>query len=153
MKQAAISWLIVAAVLMSPAAGSAAGQKTATADAVKARAAEAQASGREVVVKVRPGTKILVGEKELPFEFLKSASLDGIIKETREKDFILAEPNGRAGEIMAVIGYDDVLSVKHPSAFKKALKNIGRYSLGAAELPVFLPIYAVLAVTGRLPDR
>ncbi|HVG29943.1 MAG TPA: hypothetical protein VM864_09615 [Pyrinomonadaceae bacterium] len=151
MKHEVVSGLIAAALLLAPLAGSAAGQNVATAEAVKARAAEAQARAREVVVKLRPGTKILVGEKELTFEFLKSASLGGRIKEMREKDFTLAQPNGRAGEVMAVIGYDDVLSVKHPSGFKKALKNVGRYSLGGVEPPVFLPLYGVMALLGRLP--
>ena len=152
MKHGVITGLMAAAVLLATSAGSAAAQDTAAAEAVKARAADAQAKGREVVVKVRPGTKILVGEKELTFEFLKSASLAGRIKETREKDFTLAEPNGRAGEIMAVISYDDVLSVKHPSGFKKALRSVGRYSLGGAAVPVFLPLYGIMALLGRLPS-
>lgn len=152
MKRRTMSGLIVMALFAAPLTVGAARQKTLTSDAVKVRAAEAQAKGREVVVKLRPGTKILIGKKEFPFEFLRSASLSGRVKELREKDFTFVETDTRTREITAVISYEDVLSVKHLSGFQKTLKNVGKYSLGGIELPAFLPLYTIMALLGRLPD-
>ena len=152
MRQKAIPALIMMAILAAPSSAATAGRGAPTADEIKVRAAAARSEGREVVVKLRAGAKILIGEKELPFEFMRRASLSGKIKEVREKDFTLAQKDGRAGEITTVVSYDDVLSVKRPSGFKKALKNVGKYSLGGAAVPVVLPLYGVMALLGRLPD-
>ncbi|MFL6208151.1 MAG: hypothetical protein ACJ74W_04835 [Pyrinomonadaceae bacterium] len=152
MKQKVTSLLIIIALLAAPLTAIAAGRPTQTVAETKARAAEAQAKAKEVVVKVRAGTKILVGKKEFPFEFLKSASLSGRVTELREQDFTFAQTGDHNSEVITAISYADVLSIKHESGFRKALKNVGKYSLGGVEIPVFLPLFGVLALLGRLPD-
>ena len=151
MKQKVNSLLIMMALLATPLTAGAAGQKTMTVDEVKARAAEAQTKGKEVVVKVRPGAKILVGSKAFPFEFIRSASLSGRVKELRENDFTFSSTSAGTGEVTAVISYTDVLGIKHPSGFAKALKSVGKYSLLGMAIPAILPLYGVLALMGRLP--
>ena len=151
MKQKVKSLLIIMALLASPLTAGAAGQAGMTVDEVKGRAAEAQAKGKEVVIKVRPGTTILVGNKAFPFEFIHSASLSGRVKEMRENDFTFSSTDSHTGEVTAVISYADVLSIKHPSGFAKALKNIGKYSLLGMAIPVILPLYGIMALIGQLP--
>jgi hypothetical protein len=152
MKQKIIPLFIMMALLAAPLTVGAAGKNTLTVDEVKARAVEAQAKRREVVVKLRPGTKILVGDKAFPFEFLRSASLSGRIKEMRENDFTLSSASPRTGEVTAVISYADVSSIKRPpSGFEKVLKNVGKYSLRGAAGFAILPLYGILALSGRLP--
>jgi hypothetical protein len=151
MKQKVKSLLIIIALLAAPLRVGASGQTMISVDEVKGRAAEAQNKGREVVVKVRPGTKILIGNKAFPFEFIRSASLSGRVKEMREKDFTFSSTSSRTGEVTAVISYADVLSIKHPSGFAKALKNVSKYSLMGMAIPAILPLYGVLALLGRLP--
>jgi hypothetical protein len=150
MKQKAITLLIISLLLATPLTASAAVQKTVTVDEVKARAAEA--TGKEVVVKLRRGTKIMVGNKAFPFEFTRDASLSGKIREARAEDFTLSSTSSRTGEVMAVISYADVLSIKRPSGFAKALKNVGRYSLIGTMMPALIPLYGILALMGRLPS-
>src|SRR4051812_44994332 len=145
MKQKVIPLLIITALLTAPLTASAAGQNRPRVDEVKTRAAEFQSKGKEVVVKLRAGTKILVGNKALSFEFIRSANLSGKVKEMRENDFTFSSSSSRTGEVTAVISYADVLSIKHPSGFEKALKNVGKYSMGGALIPVFLPLFGVLA--------
>ena len=152
MKKRVSSLLIMIALLAAPLTIGAAGQNTIKVDEVKARAAAAQTKGRKVVVKMRPGTKILIGAKAFPFEFIRSASLSGRVKEIREKDFTFSSTSAHTGEVTAVISYTDVLSIKHPSGFEKALKNIGKYSLIGMMLPTILPLYLVLGLLGRLPQ-
>ena len=152
MKQKVIRLLIIMSLLTAPLTVSAAGQKTITVNEVKARAVEAQTKGREVVVKLRPGTRILIGDKAVPFEFIHISSLGGRVKEIREQDFTFSSTSARTGEVTAVIGYADVLSIKHPSAFIKALKKFGKYSLIVAEIPAFIPLYGLLALLGELPQ-
>jgi hypothetical protein len=151
MKQKIITLVIIMTFLAAPLTVGAAGQNTLMVDEVKARAAEAQTKEREVIVKVRPGTKIFVGNKAFPFEFINSASLSGRVKEMREKDFTFSSVSNRTGEVTAVISYADVLSIKHLSGFEKTLKNISKNSLRGIELPVFLPLYSIMALLGRLP--
>ena len=152
MKQKIVPLLIMMALLAAPLTVCAAGQNSLTVNEVKARAAEAQSKSREVVVKLRPGTKILIGDKAFPFEFLRSASLSGRIGEMRENDFTLSSTSQRTGEVRAVISYADVSSINHPpSGFEKVLKNIGKYSLLGAGGFAILPLYGVMALLGRLP--
>ena len=151
MKQRVSSLLIIVALLAAPLARGVAGQNTIKVNEVKARAAEAQTKGREVVVKIRPGTKILIGAKAFPFEFIRSASLSGRVTEIREKDFTFSSTSAHTGEVTAVISYTDVLSIKHPSGFEKAIKSIGKYSLIGMMIPTILPLYIVLGLLGRLP--
>ena len=152
MKRKAILPLIMAALLTTPLTASASGKRTQTTEEVKARAAEAQAKGKKVVVKLRAGTKVLSGRKAEPFEFIESASLSGRVKEVRENDFTLSDTSDGKGEVTAVISYADVLSIKHPSGFEKALRAVGKYSLGGAAAVVILPLYGVLALMGQLPS-
>lgn len=151
MKQKVNTLLLMMALFAAPLTVGAAGQKTITVDEVKTRVAEAQTKGKEVVVKLRPGTRILVGNKALSFEFIHRASLSGRIKEIRETDFTFSDTNARTGEVTAIISYSDVLSIKRPSGFEKALKSVGRFSLGVLAIPVVLPLYGLLALMGELP--
>lgn len=151
MKRKVNTILLMIALFVAPLVVSAEGQKTETVDKVKTRAAEALTKGKEVVVKLRPGTKILVGKKDLPFEFIRSASLSGRIKELRDKDFTFSDSSDRMGDVTTVISYTDVVSIKRPSGFEKALKSVGRYSLGVVAIPVVLPLYGLLALIGELP--
>jgi hypothetical protein len=151
MKRKVIQLLIIVALLAAPLTVGAAGQNTITVEEIKGRAAEAQAKRREVVAKLRPGTKILVGDKAFPFEFMRSANLSGRIKEMRENDFTLSSTSPRKGEVIAVISYADVLSIKHPSGFEKALKNVGKYAgLGAAAVPL-APLFLIADLLGLIP--
>jgi hypothetical protein len=152
MKRKVILSLIMAALLATPLAASAAGKRTPTADEIKARAAEAKAKGKKVVVKLRAGTKILVGDKAQPFEFTKGARVSGRVTEIRENDFTLSGASRDTGEVTAVISYSNVVSIKRPSGFEKALKAVGMYSALAALTAGLLPIYLVLALTGQLPS-
>jgi hypothetical protein len=151
MKRRLISCLLAAAFLAAASPEGAAAQGGTKPEEVKARAAEAQSEGKVVVVKLRAGGRVLVGKKELPYEIRRGDSFGGRIREVREKDFTLVESDGRT-EIASVISYDDVLSVYHPSRFKKALKIVGRTSLGVSLMPVLLPLYGILALTGQLPS-
>ena len=151
MKQKAIPLIIVLSLLVAPLTISAAGQNTRTVDAIKSRVGEALSNGKEVVVTVRPGAKVLVGKKEFPFEFASSASLSGKVIEWRENDFTFAETGGRNGQVTAVISYADVSRIKHLSGFDKILKNVGKVSLGVMAIPVVLPLYGIMAMLGRLP--
>lgn len=151
MKQKVISLLIIAALLAAPLTVVAAGRNTITVEELKARAAKAQAKRSEVVVKLRAGTKILVGDKAFPFEFIRSGNLSGRVTEMREKDFTLSSANPRKGEFRAVISYADVLSFKHPSGFEKALKNVGKYTAaGAAAVPL-VPLFLIADLLGLIP--
>lgn len=151
MKLRLISCLIASALLSAAAPAGSAAQGDLKVEEMKARAAEAQAEGKTVVVKLREEAHVVVGGREVPYHIKRGESFDGKIKEAREKDFTLVESDGRT-EIAAVIGYNDVLSVEHPSRFKRALKGVGRTSLGGALLPVLLPLYGILALTGQLPS-
>lgn len=151
MKRKVNTLLIIVALVTAPLTVGAAGQNAIIVDEVKARAAEAQTKGKEVVVKVRSGARILLGSKAFPFDFIRSTSLSGRVTEIREKDFTFSSTSARTGEVTAVINYADVLSIKHPSGFAKALKSVGKYSLLGAALPAILPLYGVLALMGRLP--
>lgn len=152
MKQKVIRPLIMMTLLTASLTVGAAGQSRLTVGQVKARAAIAQTKGKEVAVKLTPGTRILIGAKELSFEFIKGGSLSGIVKEMRENDFTLASKSPRTGEVTAVISYTDVLSINRPSGFAKALKAIGKYSLMGPAAVGFLPVYAILALMGDLPS-
>ncbi len=152
MKQKINSLLIIMVLLAAPLTVGAAGQNALTIDEARARAVESQTKKKEVVVKVRPGTKILVGDKAFPFEFIRSASLSGRVKEIREKDFTFSSTSAKTGELIAVISYADVLSIKRISGFEKALKNVGKYSLRVLEIPAVLPLYGILALLGQLPE-
>lgn len=152
MRRKVIATLVLTALLSSPLTAGAAANDARRAEEIRARAAEARAKGREVVVHLRAGARILVGKKELPFESARAYGLSGKIREVREKDFVLAEPDGRSGEIASVISFDDVTGVEHPSRFKKVLGGIGRVSLGVAVAPVILPLIGVLALIGQLPE-
>jgi hypothetical protein len=152
MKQKALPLIIVLSLLAAPLTINAAGQNTSTVEAIKSRVGEALSNGKEVIVKVRPGAKILVGKKEFPFEFTDSARLSGKVTEWREKDFTFAESGSRKGEVTAVISYADVLSIKRLSGFDKILKNVGKVSLGIMAIPVILPLYGILAMLGQLPE-
>ena len=152
MKQKVIARLIVTALIASHLTTVAAGQTTATVDEIKTRAAEAQTKGKEVVVKIRAGAKVGVGKMGFPFEFLRSGSLRGRITELRAQDFIFTEKDDHKSEFTSILKYADVLSIKHESGFKRTLHSVGRYSLGVGAIPIFLPLYGVLAVLGRLPE-
>ncbi|MFL6228021.1 MAG: hypothetical protein ACJ741_04485 [Pyrinomonadaceae bacterium] len=151
MKRRLIACLVATAVLSAAAPAGVAAQGEPKVEEVKARAAKAQAEGKTVVVKLREGAKVFVGGKEVPYHFKRGESFDGRIREARDKDFTLVESDGRT-EIATVISYDDVLSVEHPPRFKRALKVVGRTSLGVTLLPVLLPLYGILALTGQLPS-
>lgn len=151
MKEKLISCLIAAALLVAVAPARAAAQGETKSEEVKARAARAQSEGKTVVVKLREGAHVLIGGRELSYNVKRGESFDGKIREAREKDFTLVESDGRT-EIAAVIGYDDVLSVEHPPRFKRALRGVGRVALGGALMPVLLPLYGILALTGQLPS-
>ena len=152
MRQKVTPLLIMMALLMTPLTAGAAGKRTPTTEEVKARAAEAQAKGKKVVVKLRAGTKVLVGDKAWPFEFIRSESLSGRVKEVRENDFTLSDTSDDTGEVTTVISYADVLGIKRPSAFAETLKAIGKYSLLGSLGLAFMPVYAVLALMGRVPN-
>ena len=143
--------LIMTALLMTPLTAGAAGKKTPTIEEVKERAAKARAKGKEVVVKLRAGTKILVGEKALPFEFTKDARLSGRVKEVRENDFTLSDTKDGKGEVTTVISYASVVSITRPNAFVKTLKAIGEYSLLGAVGVAILPLYAIVALLNGGP--
>lgn len=151
MKQKVVSLLIVWALMAAAFTADVTGQSRGTTEEVKIRAAEYQSKGKEVVVRVRAGAKILVGKKEFPFAFSENANLSGRVKELRDKDFVLAEKGGHT-EITAVISYDDVLNIKHLSGFEKTFKGVGRISLGLIAIPVVLPLYGIMAMLGRLPE-
>ena len=151
MKRNLILCLIAAILLATPSTASAAGKKTPTTEEVKERAAEAQAKGKKVVVKLRAGTKILIGEKALPFEFTKDASLSGRVKEVRENDFTLSDTKDGKDEVTTVISYANVVSIKRPNAFVKTLKAIGEYSLLGVAGVAILPLYAIVALLNGGP--
>ena len=147
-----LSLMMTMSLLATPLTASAAGKRTPTADEIKARAAEAKAKGKKVVVKLRAGTKVLVGEKALPFEFTKSASLSGRVKEVRENDFTLSDTSDGKGEVTAVISYANVSSInKPPPAFVRTLKAIGEYSLLGVVGAAILPLYAIVALLNGGP--
>lgn len=152
MKQKVTPLLIMVALLTTPLTATAAGKKRPTIEEVKERAAKARAKGKEVIVKLRAGTKILVGDKALSFEFTKDARVSGRVTETRENDFTLSGTSRDTGEVTAVISYSNVVSIKRPSGFEKTLKAIGMYSALGALTAGLLPIYLVLALTGQLPS-
>jgi hypothetical protein len=152
MKRKVILSLIVAALLMTPSAAGAAGKTTPTTEELKARAAEARAKGKKVVVKLRAGTKVLVGDKAWPFEFIRSASVSGRVKEVRENDFTLSDTSAATGEVTTVISYPDVLGIKHPSEFLKTLKAVGKYSLLGPAAVAFMPVYIIAALLGHVPS-
>jgi hypothetical protein len=152
MKQQTITLLIIMALFTTSLRANAAGQDTVKFDEVKAHAAEFQAKGKEVVVKLRPGTRILVGPGASAFEFTHVASLSGKVKEMRENDFVFSGTSSRTGEVIAVISYADVLNIKHPSGFEKAFRKVGKYSLMGVLVPAILPLYTIMALLGRLPD-
>src|SRR5690349_5954540 len=124
MKQKTINLLIIMAVFATTLSANAAAQNTVKFDEVKARASEFQAQGKEVIVKLRPGTRILVGPRASAFEFTHVANLSGKVKEMRENDFVFSGTSSGRGEVIAVISYADVLSIKHPSGFEKAFRKV-----------------------------
>ena len=151
MKRAMVALVIMAAVYAAPLNAGAAGRKIVTIDEIKARAAEAQGGGKKVVVKLRAGAKILVGDKSFPFEFLRDASLSGRIKETRENDFTFADKDSGGREVTSVINYADVLSIERPSGFARTMRKVGKYTLLGAAIPIVLPLYMIAALAGVLP--
>lgn len=132
MKQKVTSFFIMA-LLAAPI--SATGQSTLAVDEVKARAGAAQAKGREVVVKFWHVSEILIDGRPVWFD---GKGLSGIVKETREHDFTLSSTGPHGREVTAVISYESVLKIERQSGFQKAFKNIARYSLSAAVMPVFI---------------
>ena len=148
MKPKAIPLLIIV-LLAAPLTAVARGDNNLAVHQIKARTADAQTRKREVVVKLRPGTKILIGKKAYPFELIRGANLSGRVKEMREQDFTFSGTSARTGEVTAVIRYDDVLGITHSSGFKKVLKKVGEYSLGAAAMAIILPVYSLAALLGH----
>ncbi|HMF58189.1 MAG TPA: hypothetical protein VK619_17735 [Pyrinomonadaceae bacterium] len=152
MKQKMALLLIIVTLLCAPLPVNAAGnQKALTVDEVKARTVEAQASRREIIVRLRPGAKIFVGSKAFPYEIANGANLSGRVKAVGENDFTLSSASSRTGEVTAVINYADVLGVKHQSGVAKLFKNIGRYSLLSAASVVIIPLFAIETLLGVAP--
>jgi hypothetical protein len=149
MKQQMISVLIVGTLLAGPLTVCAAGQSV---DELKERATQARSKGTDVVVRVRKGAMILVGPKAFPDKFSRNESLGGKIKEMREKDFTLISGKSGQDEFAMVISYDDVLSIRHRSAFEKVLRGVGRFSLGVAGGAIVIPVYGILALLAREPE-
>ncbi len=135
MKQKATSLLIIMALLAGPLTVAATGRQAWTDDEIKAHAAKAQAKKKEVVVKFWHVSRILIDGKPVWFD---GKGLSGIVKETREDDFTLSSTGPHGREVTAVISYESVLKIEHQSGFQKVFKNIARYSLGAAVMPVFM---------------
>jgi hypothetical protein len=168
MKQKVVSILIAMSLLAGPAAICAAGQEPKSVDEImivraasepgksideiKERAAQAQTKGTSVVIKVRKGAKVFIGANRFRDQFAQSASLTGKIKQMREEDFTLTSGKPGKDEFAMVVSYADVLSIRHPSAFEKALKGVGRFSFGVAGGALVLPIYGILALLGKEPE-
>lgn len=136
MKRKLISLLMALAVLSATPclASGKDNQDAAALDKIKARVVKAQAKDSQVTVKLKNGQTI-----------------KGKVEEVTEQGFTIRGKGASGADFTATIDYSGVATVKGKSAWSRAFKSIGEYSMIGAAVVTVLPLYGVLALFGELP--
>jgi hypothetical protein len=137
MKRKLISWLMALAVLSAtPCLASGKDKQDSIAlDKIKARVVKAQTKTSRVTVKLKNGETI-----------------KGQVEDVTEQGFTIRGQGATGAAFTMTVDYSSVAAVKGQSAWSRAFKNIGEYSLLGAVGVALLPLYGVLALTGRMPS-